>query len=265
MTELLDAVLAPGGLRVVLQPIVEVDGGGCHLHGFECLMRGPRGTNLESADVLFDYVRRKREESLVDRACVEAALREGGRLPGRARLTLNVHASTLGRDHEFPAFLAQTAAANGVALSRLTVEIVEHAPPWDGRSFLSALFVLREAGVSIALDDVGLGQSNYRMILDCRPDYFKIDRYFTHGCHADPYRLAVLESVHHLAGRFGGRSVAEGIEEQADLAAVVGLGIDLVQGFVFSPPLSPGLCAQLMARPQGSLFERSPAAAASPP
>jgi EAL domain-containing protein (putative c-di-GMP-specific phosphodiesterase class I) len=60
--DLLDAILEPGGLRVRVQPIVEVHGEEWRLHGVECLMRGPKGTNLESADILFEYVRRKREE-----------------------------------------------------------------------------------------------------------------------------------------------------------------------------------------------------------
>jgi EAL domain-containing protein (putative c-di-GMP-specific phosphodiesterase class I) len=237
--DLIDQILEPGGLRVLFQPIVEVRNGHSSVHALECLTRGPRGTNFEHAGVLFEYVRRKREESRVDRACVGAALQAAGPIVGRPVLSLNVHASTLGRDLGFPEFVAQTAAACGITLSELIVEIVEHAPPWDGRSFLAALDALRALGVRIALDDVGLGQSNYRMVLDCRPDYFKIDRYFAHGSAADPHRRAVMESVHQLATKFGASVVAEGIEAAEDLATVTGLGIRLVQGFFFSRPLSP--------------------------
>ena len=238
MKELLDTILEPGGLSVHFQPIIELRAQTTGLHAVEALMRGPKGTNLESADVLFDYVRRKREETLVDRACVKAALEAARDLPGLPRLSLNVHASTLGRDPEFLVFLGDVADVNAISLRDVTVEIVEHAPPWDGRSFMSALEGLRRIGVSIGLDDVGLGQSNFRMILDCRPDYFKIDRYFALGCAQDPYRQAVLESIHELARRFGGRVVAEGVERAADLDAIRAIGIDLVQGYLFSPALT---------------------------
>lgn len=236
MRDLLDAILEPGGLTVHFQPIIELRGTARRVHGLECLIRGPKGTNLENAEVLFDYVRRKREESLVDRACVRAALEASRRVPGPAKLSLNVHASTLGRDHEFLVYLGDVADVNAISLADVTVEIVEHAPPWDGRSFLGALEGLRRIGVRIGLDDVGLGQSNYRMILDCRPDYFKVDRYFALGCAKDPYRQAVLESIHELARRFGARVVAEGVEAAEDLAAIRAIGIDLVQGYMFSPP-----------------------------
>ncbi len=243
MKDLLGAILEPGGLTVRFQPIVEVHGGDWRLHGVECLMRGPKGTNLERADILFDYVRRKREESLVDRACVRTAFAALQELPALARVSVNVHASTLGRDGRFVAYLTETASAHGIALDRLTVEIVEHAPPWDGYRFQFALEELRECGVGIALDDVGLGYSNFRMILDSRPDYLKVDRYFPAGCHRDPLRRGVLESIQTLATHFGSRVVAEGVEELADLRTVTATGIELVQGWCFCPAVPASVLA----------------------
>ena len=235
---LLDTLLEPGKLSVVFQPIFEVGSGQLTLHGLECLIRGPRGTNAERPGVLFEYIRRKRAESAIDRACIAAALAEATLLPVAARLNLNVHASTLGRDLGFPAFLLDRAAEAGIPPGLLVVEIVEHAPPLDVPAFRRALAELREAGLTIALDDVGLGQSNYKMMLDARPDYFKLDRYFVHGAHADFHRQAVMESVTQLAQRFGGRVVAEGVEERADYDTVIAQGIDLIQGFIFSPAVS---------------------------
>lgn len=231
----LDDILEPGAIQVRFQPIYEISGNGAaSVYALESLARGPAGTNMEQANVLFEYVRRKRQESLVDRVCITTALIEAKALVQPTRIGLNVHASTLGRDHGFVDFLRYTAIACGVALPGIMIEIVEHAPPWDGRSFLSAIEALRKLGVEIALDDVGLGQSNFKMILDVRPDYLKIDRYFVHGCSIDKNRQAVLESLQQLALRFGSRVIAEGIEQDQDLRAVQSLGIDLVQGFLLS-------------------------------
>jgi EAL domain-containing protein (putative c-di-GMP-specific phosphodiesterase class I) len=224
--------MEPGGLRAHFQPIFERRGEALEIHSMECLMRGPKGSNLERADILFEYVRLKRAESLVDPACIATGLRQAALLPPGIRLALNVHASTLARDQSFPTFLADCASRNRILVSRLTVEIVEHSPAWDGPRFLKAIEELREMGVEIALDDVGLGQSNYRMILDCKPDYFKIDRYFVHGIRWDFFRQAIVQSVALLAKKFGARVVAEGIERQEDLDAVLNLGIDLLQGYL---------------------------------
>lgn len=232
----LDQVLAPGGIRVLFQPIFEVVSASLRMHALECLSRGPRGTTMERADVLFDYVRLKREESIVDRLCVDASLREVSLLEHALRINVNVHASTLGRDPDFVNFLRWTARAHSVDLARVVVEIVEHSPVWDGRSFQKALEELRAEGVALALDDVGMGQSNYRMILDCRPDYFKIDRYLITGIHSDRSRQVVLDSVLRLARDLGTRVIAEGVEHGPDFTTIRDMGVTLVQGFLFAPP-----------------------------
>ena len=74
------------------------------------------------------------------------------------------------------------------------------------------------------------------MILDCQPDLLKIDRHFVAGAGQDDHRRAVLEFIAGLARRLGGRAVAEGIEEEGDLAAAAEAGIDLFQGFLLARP-----------------------------
>jgi len=233
---LLERVLEPGALGVVFQPVYEVHDSGLRPHYVEGLIRGPRDTSLEPPEILFEYARNKGREVELDRCCIATLLQAARRLPEPLRLGINVHASTLARDPEFLAFLGDTAAAAGIDVERLVFEIVEHVLPWDLQCFRTALEGLREIGVAIALDDVGRGQSNYMMILECRPHYFKIDRYFVHGAGSDFYRTALLASVAQLAFPFGARVVAEGVESQADLQAVCSAGIGLVQGFLFGQP-----------------------------
>ncbi len=233
----LNRILQPGGITPVYQPVYRANGG-MELFAFECLSRGPQGTNFESANVLFEYVRLKREESLVDRACIATALRGASALPPGIRLGLNVHASTLGRDHGFIPFLKTTAAATGIDLGRLTIEIVEHAPPWDGVSFLSAIEQLRDLGTDIALDDVGLGQSNFKMLLDVRPNWLKLDRYFVEGCAADRHRRAVVAALRQLGAEFSAEVIAEGVATEADADTLRALGVTLMQGYLFSEPLT---------------------------
>ncbi|HVR41833.1 MAG TPA: EAL domain-containing protein, partial [Thermoanaerobaculia bacterium] len=231
---LLDAVLAPGGISITLQPIFEMSEGRQRVTAVECLSRGPRGTNLEPANVLFEYVRRKKEETAVDRACVMAGLMATRSLPSSIRINLNVHASTLGRDRAFVGFLQSAADACGIDPSRLVVEIVEHSPYWDGPGFMKTLDALRAIGIAIALDDVGLGYSNYKMMIDTHPQYLKLDRYLIQGCDADPYRRIVLGSIRRLASELGAEVVAEGVETTAELETLLGIGIQRVQGYLLS-------------------------------
>jgi EAL domain-containing protein (putative c-di-GMP-specific phosphodiesterase class I) len=245
---LLDDIVRPGALTVAFQAVFDVVESRPRVHYLEALIRGPRGTSVETPEVLFEYARRKNCQALVDAACVRAALYEARALPPSTRIGLNVHASTLAMDPEFLNVVGDSASVNGVDPGRLVIEIVEHAPPWDVAGFRNGLGGLRAIGARIALDDIGLGHSNYLMVLECRPDYFKVDRHFVHGAHADFYRQAVLASVAQLARPFGARVVAEGVEAIDDLRAVKAAGIDLVQGWLlgaeqpaahFAPPAPP--------------------------
>jgi EAL domain-containing protein (putative c-di-GMP-specific phosphodiesterase class I) len=232
---LLELILARGSLSVLFQPIFEVTGEGRRLHSVECLVRGPSGSSVEMADILFEYVRRKREEPQVDRVCIAGAFAAVGALPAELPFSVNVHAATLARDPEFVPFLLDAAQAEGIDPRRIVVEIVEHAPQWAGERLGHSLELLRGGGLRVALDDVGLGQSNYRMMIETRPDFFKLDRYFVEGCSEDYYRQAVLESAVHLARKLGAQAIAEGVERESDLATVGALGIQLIQGFLFLP------------------------------
>jgi EAL domain-containing protein (putative c-di-GMP-specific phosphodiesterase class I) len=231
---LIDVILRPGALTAAFQPVFEAEGGAMKAHYFEALVRGPRGTSVESPDVLFEYARRKNRTAEVDRACLQAALGEARSLPSSSRIGINIHASTLAKDPEFLNMLGDAASAHGIEPARLVIEIVEHAPPWDVEGFRNGLEGLRAIGARIALDDIGLGHSNYMMILVCRPDYFKIDRYFVRGARDDFYRQAVLSSVAQLARPFGAQVVAEGVESNDDLEAARAAGIGLVQGWLLS-------------------------------
>lgn len=234
---LLDLVMEPGGLTTLFQPILEARNLGWKLHSLECLTRGPVESNLASADVLFEYVRRKGSEEQIDRACVARALREASEVSVDTSFSLNIHASTLGRDPEFPSFLADMAEANSIPTSCLVVEIVEHTPCWDAVIFRDSLAELRSMGVRVALDDIGVKHSNLRMVLDSRPDYFKIDRYLVEGCRDDSYRRAILESIAGLARSVGARVIAEGVESVSDLDVISNIGIELVQGHLFYPAM----------------------------
>jgi EAL domain-containing protein (putative c-di-GMP-specific phosphodiesterase class I) len=240
---LLDRILAPGALRTVFQPVFDLHRGDA-VHGVECLTRGPVATNAANAAVLFEYVRRKRAEVAVDRACILSAFSTARGLPPGSRLSVNVHATSIVRDPLFLTYFTEAADACGIDLDRITLELVEHSPALDGVSFSTTIADLRSLGVRIALDDVGVGSSNLRMMLDCRPDYLKIDRYFVSNCDQDDGRLAVIDTVAQLARRLGAQVVAEGIERVEELQALAASGVHLVQGWLFAPALEPAELAR---------------------
>jgi len=241
---LIDTLKRPGAIRMEFQPMLCIRNGRPRLYALEALARGPRGSSVERPDVLFEYARRKGEESQVDSLCIAEALASGASLPGKPRISINVHGSTLGNIPHFAEHFLDAAESYEIAPERLMLEIVEHRAPWVMDNFQSTLGTLRDAGVRIAVDDLGVGASNFRMIVDCRPDHLKIDRYIAHGCSADPVRAAVIASIVSLADAIGATPIVEGIEHEDDLEVVSSLGIGIVQGFLFAPAMPPEALAQ---------------------
>lgn len=232
----LDEILAPGALRAVFQPVVDLTDGARAVFAYEGLIRGPASTNFAEPDVLFGYVRRKRHEDRVDRACIAVILREAGALPAGPFININAHAATLARVRGFADEIVDEAERSGIDPSRVVVEIVEHGSAWNEPRFLGAIERVRARGLRVALDDIGAGLSNFKMILDTQPDFFKIDRYVVTGCDQDSSRRKVLTSIRDLAAAFGARAIAEGVEIGEEARTLLGLGIELMQGFLFARP-----------------------------
>ena len=235
---LLDRVLAPGALSTQFQPIVDIRTPTPAIVAVECLTRGIRGSSLEAPDVLFAFARRKRAEAVVDRAAIATALASATSLPEALPLHLNVHASTLSCDETLPTFVELNAEANGIALSRLIFEIIEHAAAIDEYLLLRSLETFRSRGIGIALDDIGHGHSNFHMMLLTRPGILKVDRYVVYGIADDPIRQTVVAKLREVALALPALIVAEGIETLEDLETLRSLGVHQGQGYLFGKPAS---------------------------
>jgi EAL domain-containing protein (putative c-di-GMP-specific phosphodiesterase class I) len=225
-------------LETVLQPIFDISNSERTLHAVECLTRGPHGSVFEHAPQLFDYIRRRHLEAEMDRVCIAQALRAAGD-GGDHRISVNVHPITLATERDFTSFLTRESEAAGIDVNRLIVEIGEQTPAEDIAAFQRSVCGLRDRGVHIAIDDVGSNHANYRSILDCRPEYLKIDRYFINGVGDDPARQAVVRSICDLGSFFSARIVAEGVERIEDHDVLAEMGIRLFQGFLYARPAPP--------------------------
>lgn len=243
MIAALEQMLVPDAITILFQAIYDFTAAVPAMFAVEALSRGPSGTHFENAAVLFDYVRLRGEEVRMDRHCATAALERAAKLTDRSITSINVHATTLVRDAEFPEFFIHAAREAGIAANTLILEIVEKAEASNYERLRLSLRRLRDAGVRIALDDLGLGNCNHQLFLEVRPDFVKIDRYFVSNCDVDRDRRSLIRSMAQLARDFNAVVIAEGIETAGELATVRALGIDLVQGFLFGrPQLQPVPC-----------------------
>lgn len=230
--------LKPGLVTPLFQPIVDIAGVRHRIVAVEALARGPKGSAMETPGALFAAARRAGAVTQLDRLCIAAALDAARALPEHLELFLNVHPTTLSQDVKFSAFLAASAANAGIAPTRITIEILEHAriDQSECRQLRASIHVLRGHGIRIAVDDVSGAPEDIRRALSLRPDFVKVDAHVVRGAQKDTRMRALLQAIAVKAMRAGARVIAEGVEELRDLAAASAADIHLAQGYLLSRP-----------------------------
>ncbi|MBR1470075.1 MAG: GGDEF domain-containing protein [Lachnospiraceae bacterium] len=93
-----------------------------------------------------------------------------------------------------------------------------------------------EEHFEVAVDDFGNGYSNMSNLLKCLPNYVKIDRSLIENVHEDPKKQHFVKTIIEFAHDNGFQALAEGVENTYELAAVIRMGVDLIQGYYTARP-----------------------------
>ncbi len=96
---------------------------------------------------------------------------------------------------------------------------------------------LRVSGIQIAIDDFGAGYSSFSSLRELPFVELKLDSSYVKNCATDATNAAICQTAVDLAHRFGSAAVAEGIENAADLQALLVMGCDFGQGVLIAPPM----------------------------
>ena len=235
--------LQRGELRVHYQPILRLDD--LSTDGFEALVRwqhpqrgllGP-GAFLPTAEETGLVV--PLGQHLLREACTAlAAWRRTGAV---GRMSVNVSAQHLATG-TLRADVELALETSGLEPDALTLEITEQALVVSHEKAAAVLGELRERGCQVALDDFGTGYSSLAYLRRLPVDVLKIDRTFVAGA-TTPLDDGLLSAITALGTSLGLRTVVEGIETPAELAAARAAGASHVQGFLLgrpSPRPAPG-------------------------
>jgi EAL domain-containing protein (putative c-di-GMP-specific phosphodiesterase class I) len=129
----------------------------------------------------------------------------------------------------------------GVSADLLTLELTEGTVMAYPGLALGILQKLRDIGVRLAVDDYGTGYSSMSYLKHLPVNELKIDRSFINGLTTDPNDAVIIQSATDLGHNLGLSIVAEGVEDEETLTALMALGVDVAQGFHLGRPMPEGL------------------------
>jgi EAL domain-containing protein (putative c-di-GMP-specific phosphodiesterase class I)/ActR/RegA family two-component response regulator len=218
--------MAPTGHLIVFQPVVDL--GTEEITAVEALARFTEQP-LRPPEVWLSDAETSGLRVPFELALAAGALHPLPRLREELAVSVNVSPATVmsGRLRE---------VLTGVTLGRVVLEVTEHARVNDYGALRAALAPWRAAGVRLAVDDAGAGYASFAHILNVQPEFIKLDTSLIHEIHVDRQRQALARALIAYAGEMDVAVIAEGIETQAELETIAGLGAHFGQGFHLGRP-----------------------------
>ncbi|MFO0934658.1 MAG: EAL domain-containing protein [Planctomycetota bacterium] len=244
----LDTALARGELRVVYQPIVDLDDG--RGVGAEALLRWTHPTRGEVLPSAF-VAAAERSGAIVAigrfvlrTACRDAAAWRRG-TGATTFVSVNVsHVQLL--DPAFPLDVREALLDAGLPAAALTLELVETRARGSVATLARALDAVRAIGVRVAFDDFGTGFAALGDLARLPVDVLKLPRPFVAPLPGDD---TVARAILAIGRALGLDVVAEGVEDEAQAARLRALGCRRAQGFHFARPMpAEGVAAALRGR-----------------
>ena len=141
------------------------------------------------------------------------------------------------RQRDVAAEIAAVLLETGLAPQYLEIELTESVLMRQTGQVLGTLNALKALGVGISIDDFGTGYSSLAYLKRYPIDKLKIDRSFVADTPGNSDDVAIVTAIIQMGRSLQLKTVAEGVETQAQIELLAGLGCDLMQGFVVSAPL----------------------------
>ncbi len=174
-------------------------------------------------------------EWILRAACRQATTWKAEGLPP-LRMSVNVSPRQIQ-----PSLVAGVAASlqqEGLEPDGLTLELTESARLDDVEATAAVFKEIQKTGVTLALDDFGVGYSSLEHLRRLPVDIVKIDKSFVEDVTADPGCRSICLAVLAMAQSLGRRVVAEGVETVAQAEFFKARGCDEIQGYLVSPPVA---------------------------
>jgi sensor c-di-GMP phosphodiesterase-like protein len=245
LPELIRAAIRDGNFHVVYQPIVELSTR--RVVGAEALVRWKRGNTVIGPDSFIKLAEDGKVISLITQSVMDIV---SGDLPRLVKLdpefhvAVNLSAMDL-KDDATTDRVIELLRTSGAAPRNVVIEATEHGLI-SGPESARVIKRLRNAGICVAIDDFGTGYSSLSCLQSLDLDLLKIDKAFVDSIGTDGVTSGVVSHIIEMAQTLRLRTVAEGVETEAQAEFLLRHNVDYAQGWLFGKPVSiDSLCDRL--------------------
>ncbi|MFW6057224.1 MAG: EAL domain-containing protein [Persicimonas sp.] len=229
-------MIAHRKIHTLYQPIVGLDSR--DPMGFEALSRADEPDSERLGVHLFVAAARAELDGELDQTCRMLSVRRRPGLSQTRKLFINCLPPTFYHPMEDLEVLIEAWIDDGLSPEQLVFEITENITHEQAQRILPSVRRLRARGFKFALDDMGTGTTNLRLLTDLEPDYIKMDISLTRGIAQSSQKQALARYLLELGERCGAELIAEGIEGAEDCQTLQELGFPYGQGFYLGRPQS---------------------------
>lgn len=230
----LRASVARGDFELHYQPVF--DARTLRLRGMEALVRWRHPTKgLLYPDQFIGMAEETGLMGTLGKWTLQQACAEALFWPDEIKLAVNISPAQFRGGSLFDNILC-VLVETGLSPHRLELEVTESMLLQDREENLLLFRQLKNIGISIALDDFGIGYASLGSVVSFPFDKVKIDRSFTRELLNNPASKAVVASIMTLARGLDVQVTAEGVETNEQLAYLSEEGVDLVQGYLLGKP-----------------------------
>ncbi len=227
----IEMLISDGLIRYAFQPIVNARTG--KIYGYEALMR-PDSTNAITPHDVIMFATEQNKLNVIEKITWFTALEDFSiqvdPLSGKKMFINSIPSQMLSNTE-----IADIEARYGEYLGNIVLEIIENEQT-DPNIINKKKALVEKWGCLLALDDYGSGYANDNTLLSLKPDVIKLDIEMITGIEDDSDRQTLVKNIIAYAHQRNILVLAEGIETYTQMKALIGYGVDLMQGFYLAKP-----------------------------
>jgi len=212
------------------QPIVDYKNRSIYAH--EALIRGPNG---ESAYSVLSKVNNNNAYKF-DQACRVKAVKTAAELNLQGYLSINFMPNAVYRPELCISTTLAAAKKYNFPFTNIIFEFTETEQIKDTNHLLNIVTEYNKLGFKTAIDDFGAGYAGLNLLAQFQPDIVKIDMELLRNIDSSKSRQSIVKALAVMCAELGVTVLAEGVETKAERDFLLGLDINLFQGYLFCKP-----------------------------